>query len=69
MSALCTNGNTPNADTGTQHEHHRIDKESGGGAVRTSAGDGRAHERVELFVAADGELEVAGGYALYAQVF
>ena len=37
--------------------------------MRTSAGDSRADERVELLVPADGELEVAGGYAFYAQVF
>ena len=43
-------------------------KESGGG-TRTSTGDGGADEGVELLVAADGELEVAGGYAFYAQVF
>ena len=64
MSALCTNGNTPSTGTDTQREY-QTDKRSRSGG-RTSAGDGCTHERVELLVAADGELEVAGGYAFYA---
>lgn len=34
----------------------------------TSAGDRSAHEGVELFVAADGELQMTGGYALDAEI-
>ena len=36
--------------------------------ARTSPGDRRAHERVELLVAADGKLQVARGDALHAEV-
>lgn len=35
----------------------------------TTTGDGRLHEDIELFVASDGELEVAGRYAFYAEIF
>ena len=66
VSALCTNGNTPDART---RREHPIYETSEGVTGRTSASDGRAHERVELLVAADGELEVARRYAFYAQVF
>lgn len=35
----------------------------------TTACDRRLHEDIELFVASDGELEVAGRYAFYAEIF
>lgn len=35
----------------------------------TTTCDRRLHEDIELFVASDGELEVAGRYAFYAEIF
>ena len=63
------NGSTP-LHSARQHpnsydKNQAVRRVSG---IRTSTSDGRADQCIQFLVAADGELQMARGYALHAQV-